>query len=1017
MRQVDTLRLVFARRSVRLLCAVPLVALLTAGVASAYWSASSLPGGSGAAAASTVNAGSAPTVAVNTSNVTVTWPTDRLTNGAIVSGYIVKRYDATTGAAQTILSACNGTIAGITCTESNVPAGSWRYTVTPVIGSWIGAESAKSSIVTMDSSAPVNSLSLSVLSGHASLSGTTVYYRGVAAGSFQIVNALTDSGSGPASSATSTLGGTSTGWSHTASTVSTPAGGPFTSNTFSWTAGTTSSPTETVTGKDAAGNATTTTVTFVNNSNAPTGGSVAASGLVGTGSAYSTATTLSLVLNTGTDASGIASGAQLLRATAPLTSTGGADGVCGTFGSYSLIATDPNSPLSDAVADQACYRYEYVVTDTVGNSTTYTSSSIKVDTTAPSAPTFTFTSGTNTYWSGTGSTVYYRSSASSGSFAVNASSTDAAAGITGYTFPSLGTNWTENSGATGVATYSWSGTPSTPGTKSVTATNNAGLTSTSGSFVSTADTTAPTTGTLTYPSGTQYSTTVNVTFTTGTDSGSGIGTRLLERASATLTGSTCGTFGSFATITGGTNPSSPFTDTVASGKCYKYEYVTSDNVGNQGTAAVNSNTVKVAPGYYQTISGTSGLVDYWRLGESAIVKDTFTGTNSVGLALHAGEIGAGWTENSTISNATVTAESGRIHKSGSSSFSEYYASGVPASANYTVGADVHVSSNLSGDEIGVLGRIDTTAASGTFYAAVYEQSTSEWVIYRIVNGASAAIARSTSETLVTGSTYRLSLDMNGTSLKLYVNGTLRASATDAYITSAGRAGVIFGNGANTTFDSATAGYQLDNFEVSPQLADSQGTATGSFIGGVTLGATGAFASDTNTAATFDGVNDYAQTTDSVSGDFSIEFWFKSTQGLGTAQNWDGDAGLVDANVSGLAKDFGVSLRSDGVIATGVGSGYHDTSVDSTASGLNNGAWHYVCVTRSMSSGLLSLYVDGALSGSVTGTTVALSSPTLTIGRLNSGGNYFAGSLDEVAIYNTVLTSSTVASHYSVGHAS
>ena len=86
---------------------------------------------------------------------------------------------------------------------------------------------------------------------------------------------------------------------------------------------------------------------------------------------------------------------------------------------------------------------------------------------------------------------------------------------------------------------------------------------------------------MTYADATQTSTTVSVGFTTGTDAGSGIGTRLLQRASATLTGTTCGTYGAFATVAGGTNPAtSPVVDTVTAGICYKYQYVVSDNVGN-----------------------------------------------------------------------------------------------------------------------------------------------------------------------------------------------------------------------------------------------------------------------------------------------------------------------------------------------------------------------------------------------------------------------------------------------------
>src|SRR5207302_1397076 len=131
----------------------------------------------------------------------------------------------------------------------------------------VGSSSA-SNVAKVDTGAPANSLSLSNVSpaGSAYKSGTTVYYNGNASGggSFKLSNAVSDSESGPASSATAALGGTSAGWSHTASTVSTPAGGPYVSNAFSWAQGTSSSPTETVTGADAAGNTAQSTLTFTN---------------------------------------------------------------------------------------------------------------------------------------------------------------------------------------------------------------------------------------------------------------------------------------------------------------------------------------------------------------------------------------------------------------------------------------------------------------------------------------------------------------------------------------------------------------------------------------------------------------------------------------------------------------------------------------------------------------------------------------------------------------------------------
>ncbi|HEY5230546.1 MAG TPA: LamG domain-containing protein [Galbitalea sp.] len=801
-------------RAIAFLAALAVFSLAASGV-SAYWSAGSGAGGSGVAAATTVGAGATPTATPVGTTVNLTWAASTLANGSAVTGYIVKRYNATTLVAQTILTSCTGVIATTSCTESSVPTGQWRYSITPVVGTnWTGAESALSAVTYTDPTAPVNNLSLSNITGGAAISGTTAYYRGSAVGTFTITNALTDVDSGPASSTTSALGGTTTGWTHTPSTVSTPSGGPYVSNTFSWVAGTTSSPTETITGRDLANNTAVTTVSLVNDSTAPTGtisyttgyqagrfvtltltaadsgsglasaqlqrasanfvngtcqafgafanlgvvnpaspykdstvtnatcynyryvltdlvgntftatsastawvdyagavrfettgivsqlrfgdstlngnvkavdsvggntatylngvvqgsngelpndsdtaatldgandyiqaattsglptgaasrsvelwfktsatthqslftygsranneefglwidaggatltawgygggddpvftpsasvedgkwhqvvetyngtavtlyldgislgaqamtrntvidsyglqigdvvvpgdinsgfnfngsldefsiysaalsqadvtnhyqlgantstdttgptgGSVAATGLAGTGSAYSTSTTLNLTLAKGTDPSGVATtGALLFRASAPLTSTGNADGVCGTFGAYTLVASDPTTPYVDTVADQACYTYRYAVPDVFGNYTSYTMvSPVKVDTTAPTAPTLAFTVLSNA--TAAGNTLSFKAG-KAGHFTVTVSATDTASGIptTGYVFPTAPTGWTVT--GTGTArTYAFTATAAA-GTQTITVTNNAGSSST-----------------------------------------------------------------------------------------------------------------------------------------------------------------------------------------------------------------------------------------------------------------------------------------------------------------------------------------------------------------------------------------------------------------------------------------------------------------------------------------------------------------------------------------------------------
>jgi hypothetical protein len=103
--------------------------------------------GSGVAKAKSLGSGNAPSGSVAGHKVTLTWTASSYTNGGNAAGYMVRRYNASTGVVQTIGSACSGTISTLTCVESGVPAGSWQYTVMPATGNWRGAESVKSTAV------------------------------------------------------------------------------------------------------------------------------------------------------------------------------------------------------------------------------------------------------------------------------------------------------------------------------------------------------------------------------------------------------------------------------------------------------------------------------------------------------------------------------------------------------------------------------------------------------------------------------------------------------------------------------------------------------------------------------------------------------------------------------------------------------------------------------------------------------------------------------------------------------
>jgi hypothetical protein len=355
-----------------LVTAASIAVLLPVGVAFAFWSIGSDAGGNGASAATTVDRGNTPRATVSGADVTVSWAPTSLASGAAVTGYLVQRYDEDTVTSQVLLTSCAGRQTGTSCAEQGVPPGRWHYSVTPLMGtSWTGAESSLSAVVGVDATAPVSAITLSDVTGNAFKANETVYYRGVAAGSFTLTNALTDAGSGPASSRTSELTGASTGWTHSPSTVSTPTGGPYVSVGFTWAAGTTGTVGESVHGRDVVGNEATSTLSFIDDSAAPVGATVSYP------EGYQPARSVVITLGDGSDpASGVAV-RQLQRASSALIA-----GTCGAPSDFTDVGpTNPTSPYTDEDAtDGTCYRYRYVVTDRVGNQTIAVSPNVaKVD--------------------------------------------------------------------------------------------------------------------------------------------------------------------------------------------------------------------------------------------------------------------------------------------------------------------------------------------------------------------------------------------------------------------------------------------------------------------------------------------------------------------------------------------------------------------------------------------------------------------------------------------------------------
>lgn len=175
--------------------------------------------------------------------------------------------------------------------------------------------------------------------------------------------------------------------------------------------------------------------------------------------------------------------------------------------------------------------------------------------------------------------------------------------------------------------------------------------------------------------------------------------------------------------------------------------------------------------------------------------------------------------------------------------------------------------------------------------------------------------------------------------------------------------------------------------------------------GTVNGATWNAGGRVNGCLSFNGLNSSVQITNPVANDFSIAFWVQTTQTAGTPQ-WYNGAGLVDGDVPFTANDFGTALVG-GKFAFGVGN--PDTTILSTSL-INDGAWHHCVATRQEATGTISVYVDGHLQSTGTGTRNTLSAPAnLHFGV--TGGNYFNGRLDEVKIFTRALGGSEVAALY------
>ncbi len=187
-------------------------------------------------------------------------------------------------------------------------------------------------------------------------------------------------------------------------------------------------------------------------------------------------------------------------------------------------------------------------------------------------------------------------------------------------------------------------------------------------------------------------------------------------------------------------------------------------------------------------------------------------------------------------------------------------------------------------------------------------------------------------------------------------------------------------------------------------------ANGVYNGTVTRSQAGAIAGSSNNAVTF--TSDSGVAMDAPSSNpttYSVETWFSTTttQGgklIGFGNEQSGLSGSYDRHLY---------MQDDGRLVFGTWTG--QTNTVTTSAAYNDGGWHHV--VASQSSAGIRLFVDGVL----VGTNPQTGAQDYT-GYWRAGGDttwgssspWFAGSLDELAIYGSALDASVVAQHYTVG---
>jgi hypothetical protein len=158
------------------------------------------------------------------------------------------------------------------------------------------------------------------------------------------------------------------------------------------------------------------------------------------------------------------------------------------------------------------------------------------------------------------------------------------------------------------------------------------------------------------------------------------------------------------------------------------------------------------------------------------------------------------------------------------------------------------------------------------------------------------------------------------------------------------------------------------------------------------------------ALRFDGTADCARALRPVSKDFTIEAWVLLDATASGTTWWQGFP-FFWADLDAQANDFSATLLNGTFdFVTGSASG---DAIISSKSTIPTSQWVHLAVTRTMSTGLMTLFVNGHTDASGTGTTVALTGQS-DLWIFCSNTNLFTpGTIDELRAWNVARSEADI----------